>query len=353
MNAPVQADLFRVPAPPPTMVALGMGVDSVSMIIEMHALGMPIDQVLFADTGSEKPETYEYEAMFSKWMRDRGIPYERVVYTPQRFLNGPKYDSLETNCYTNATLPSIAMGRHSCSLKWKVAPQHKWTQQWEPAVACWAAGGRVRKAIGYDAGPADSRRHAHQEGMDNELYDLFFPLREWGWEREACEDRIRREGLPVPIKSACFFCSASKPWEIDRLGKVHLRRIVLMEARAKPRLRNIDGLWRKPVKGMRGATPKPGSMTEYIRMKGLLDEAEIDRIWNDAPKALVTWKELQAEKPLAERPALREWIEFFDRNAGLFAGDGARDLYGNPGYDLLRERLEDGRPYYLEENTGS
>ena len=39
-----------------------------------------------------------------------------------------------------------------------------------------------------------------------------------------------------------------------------------------------EGFWRRAVKGCRGATPKPGSMTEYIRQRGLVPSEEIARI---------------------------------------------------------------------------
>ena len=53
----------------------------------------------------------------------------------------------------------------------------------------------------------------------------------------------------------------------------------------KPRLRTVDGLWRKPVLGRLGATPRPGSITEFIRERGLLPPAEIDHIIATAPTA--------------------------------------------------------------------
>src|SRR3546814_14799758 len=81
-----------------------------------------------------------------------------------------------------------------------------------------------------------------------------------------------------------------RPEEVDRLSREELRVIVLMEARAKPRLRTIEGLWRKPVLGRGGATPRPGSMTEYIRDTGLLAPTEVDRIVRDAPTALVDFR---------------------------------------------------------------
>ncbi|GAA3274040.1 hypothetical protein GCM10020258_51670 [Sphingomonas yabuuchiae] len=57
----------------PKVLAYGIGVDSTALLIELVARGEPPDLVLTADTGSEKPETYEYQAMMAAWMADRGI----------------------------------------------------------------------------------------------------------------------------------------------------------------------------------------------------------------------------------------------------------------------------------------
>jgi len=49
-------------------------------------------------------------------------------------------------------------------------------------------------------------------------YDVRYPLREWGFDREACGRSITDAGLPLPPKSACFFCPAMKQAEIDALA---------------------------------------------------------------------------------------------------------------------------------------
>jgi len=57
-----------------------------------------------------------------------------------------------------------------------------------------------------------------------------------------------------------------QPHEVAELVWRHpdlAERIMRIE-QTVPYLDTIDGLWRKPVKGMRGATPRPGSMTEFI-----------------------------------------------------------------------------------------
>lgn len=39
--------------------AFGGGVNSTAMLVEMHKRGIRPDLILFADTGGERPETYE------------------------------------------------------------------------------------------------------------------------------------------------------------------------------------------------------------------------------------------------------------------------------------------------------
>lgn len=324
----IQTDLFRsAEAPAPVVVAYGAGVDSTAMILGMLARGERIDVVLFADTGSEKPSTYAYVDIFFAYLRERGIRCEIVRYEPKRFKHWPPYRSLDENCFTNGTLPSISFGRHSCSQKWKIAPQDAWVEQWEPAVACWALGGRVIKCIGYDDGKRDSKRYAHAEGHLDERYEYRYPLREWKWDREQCEAEIAAAGLPVPIKSACYMCGASQPWEIRGLPEFQLRRIVLMEARAQPRLINVEGLWRKSVQGMRGAVKRPGSMTQFIREEALLPADEIDAIVAMAPVALAQFQDAEGKIPLERRAELSTWLKLFDaRDRGIFGEQRGREF---------------------------
>lgn len=200
----------------PVVLAYGMGVDSTALLIELDARGTPPDLVLTADTGAENPLTYDYYAMITRWMDRRSIRHEMVRYTPQRFKNWPPYFTILENVLTNATLPSISMGLHSCSLKWKVAPQDAFLKEWEPAQAAWARGQKVVRLIGYDASPADTRRYIHASTLPNELFDCRYPLRDWRWDRAACVARIEQAGLPVPPKSSCFICGAMKPDEVRR-----------------------------------------------------------------------------------------------------------------------------------------
>lgn len=325
--APAQVDAFRN-SRPPVMVAYGGGVDSTAMLVEMIEAGIHVDTVLFADTGSEKPSTYAFVDLFKGWLADRGVTLTTVRYEAKNFKNFPPYRSLDENCFTNGTLPSISFGFSSCSQKWKIEPQNRWTESWEPAATMWSAGGKVIKLIGYDCSPADAKRYAHREGYVDDRYVYGYPLRALGWQRAECEARIAAAGLPVPPKSACFMCGAMKAWEVHTLPPEQLRRIVLMEARAAPRLTKIEGLWRNGSKGTRGGEVKPGKITDYIRDQGLLPADEIDAIIAMAPLALVRFQEAQANLPVEDRPDLSRWLRLFDaKDSRAFDAPGAAPFY--------------------------
>lgn len=295
--------------PPPVVLAYGIGVDSTALLVELVARGQKPDLVLSADTGVEKPATYAYLDVIRPWMDAHGIRHELVSYTPKRFKHWPPYYGLLEMCLTNATLPSKSLGGSSCSLKYKKAPQDAFLAGWQPAKDAWARGQRVIRLIGYDAGPRDTLRANHALSIEDPLYDCRSPLREWGWDRDACVARIIAEGLPVPSKSACWLCIANRPEEIRELPRWCLRLIVLVEARAAPRLHTVEGLWRRSTKA------RPGRMTDFIRAEGLLPSREIDRIWRDAPRDLIRFQDVAAMVPVGERPTMQSWLERF--NAGL------------------------------------
>jgi hypothetical protein len=194
------------------------------------------DAILFADTGGEKPETYEYVAMMSAWLVRHGFPAITTV------ANDGLYGTLERNCVEKNMLPSIAYGFKSCSDKYKQRPQHKWCRSWQPCLECWSAGGKVVKLIGIHA--AEVRRASH---LEDRFYRYCYPLIEWNWLQRDCESAIRRMGLPMPLKSACFFCPSSKRSEIAWLAAKHpdlMQRALAMEDAAQPNLDTVKGLGR-------------------------------------------------------------------------------------------------------------
>jgi hypothetical protein len=140
----------------------------------------------------------------------------------------------------NETLPPSSFGFHSCAERYKVRPQDKFLKSWPTAVEAWARGGRVRKAIGFEA--TETRRVARV--VPDRRFAFEFPLVEWGWGLAECIAAIARAGLPVPVKSACFFCGFCKKREVldlaDRLPELFERALEL-ERRALPNLGTVRG----------------------------------------------------------------------------------------------------------------
>lgn len=197
----------------PLMLSYGMGLDSTALLVWLLHQRIRPDAILFADTGSEWPETYDYLDIIQAWCRRVGFPSVITVR-----YGSPFYGTLEENCLANKTLPSLAYGRKGCSLKWKVQAMNAWTERWPCAQRAWTTGMKVLKLIGYDASPADQRRSQISE---DSRYSYVYPLRESGIDRAAGARLIADAGLPIPRKSACFFCPATKVAEIVELAQRH------------------------------------------------------------------------------------------------------------------------------------
>lgn len=242
-------------------VAFGGGRNG-AMLLGMYEHNIKPDVITFANTGTpertegEKSETYKNVDRMSKWCLDHfGIPITEVH---KRSM----YTSLYNQSMRTFTLPSAAYGFRSCSDKWKIQPQDRFMNNYAPALTIWntcencgaskqehekryryehdgytrikGANGyflfdlycvtnfeiktfkasKITKAIGYDAG--EQRRAKIQE---NEKYRHRYFLIEWGWFLEDCIAAYRRHGLPVPVKSACYYCPYSTKEEVLALHK--------------------------------------------------------------------------------------------------------------------------------------
>lgn len=226
------------------IVGYGGGTNSTAMLVGLYRRGIPVDLILFSDTGGEQPHTYEFLPIMSKWLLEHGMPeITKVEYTDK---NGDRL-TLENECLRSGTLPAIAYGYKKCSLKHKVEPQDKFCNHYQPCLDVWAKGERVTKFIGFDAGEEQRRDHAIVYDIVDKKYKKEYPLIDWGWYREDCIAAIEQEGLPLPGKSSCFFCPSMKRREIRTLYHEHrdlYDRAITIEDNAKPNLITVKGLGR-------------------------------------------------------------------------------------------------------------
>lgn len=241
----------------PIAVAYGGGVNSTAMLIGMRDRSIAPKLILFADTGGERPETYECLGLMSEWCsREFGIPIITVSFRSEKH----GYETLEQECLGSKTLPSIAYGYKRCSLKWKVGPQDKYVNNLEWAQDHWKSGGLVIKAIGYD-----SQEERRAKIVSNEKYKFWYPLIEWGMWREECVELCNKNKIKTS-KSSCFFCPSMKYREILDLHKNNkplLERALEIEKNAE--IHTVKGLGRS------------------FSWRGFVDEIEAGSIF-DAPQ---------------------------------------------------------------------
>jgi hypothetical protein len=219
---------IQIPTNSGVVVCYGAGVDSTAMLIALRDQGIRPDVITFADTGGEKPETYAYARSMDAWLLRQGFP--TITWCAKKTLDSTPYDDLAGNCSDNETLPSLAFGMKSCSIKWKQLPQDYQIKgcfsgpNKTPPHPIWLksqeSGVKVVKLIGYDNSPADIRRSKRVKTEDADFL-YAYPLQDLEWNRADCIARIIEEGLPVPAKSSCFFCPAAQKWELFELAGKH------------------------------------------------------------------------------------------------------------------------------------
>lgn len=224
------------------IVSYGGGTNSTAMLIECVNRGIAVDLILFADTGGEKPHTYNYVKIFSDWLVAHDMPEITTVgpIFPQQIKDG----SLEQECLRLGVLPSRTYGYGSCSMKWKRDPQERYINNWQQAIDFWRTGQKITKLIGMDA--EEPQRAERLLALKEEKYSYECPLVDWDMGRDECIETIEKAGLCLPGKSACFYCPSSKISEIRQLAANYpdlMQRAIAMEENADTH--TIKGLGRQ------------------------------------------------------------------------------------------------------------
>lgn len=223
------------------LVSYGGGTDSTAALIAMIARNEPPPlAILTGNTGGEWPRTYAYIELFSDFLQHYGYPRVTILHRQRR---DKTWKSLEQDCLDRGWLPSVAYGWKTCSQKWKVEPQDKFANNHPECKAAWKAGRKVVKVIGYNYGEVHRARFG-----ENEKYRWRYPLIELELTKEKAEHLIRSVGLPLPGKSACFFCPHAKKSEIIQLAEEHpdlAQRALQLEHGARRNTKKVKGLGRK------------------------------------------------------------------------------------------------------------
>lgn len=284
------------------IVCCGMGRDSLAVLILLKKLKIRPDLIIFADVGNEKPKTYGYLPVLRNWLQTAGFPDLTIVRAERT-----RDESLESMCLRLGVFPSLAYRTsHRCSVQWKIEAINKYLKFCEPVINARRQGRLLVRAIGFEAGEIYRARRvdvnsvltvedkksgkfrttAFAPSLD-EGYISFFPLIEKQIDFDGVLSLILEEGLSVPVKSACFFCPASKPDEIATLSKeephLFFRALVMERVVQRNRIkvhRTIQGLnFGKPWLEMKEAEPFKKHLDVVIEIFGL-DRAVGDGIAN-------------------------------------------------------------------------
>ena len=174
------------------IVNFGAGVNSTAMIIEMVNRKMPIDYVIFSDTGGELPATYEFLEKMKVWFEEKNIPLIIVK---------SKYDCSIYDYYASKkTIPFRKF--RDCTDKFKKTPITKFIKQF-----------KEEGVIQYIGIASDEARRIRVS--ETKWIEFKYPLVSWLINRKKCIEIIKKEGLPEPVKSGCFMC----PYQPDASWK--------------------------------------------------------------------------------------------------------------------------------------
>jgi hypothetical protein len=239
---------------PVHIFTLGGGVDSTAALIRLVQEKKPIDFVFFSNTGGasaqgEKMATYQHVRLLTRWLKSKGYPrVKTLIYNKE---------GLYREIWRLETLPPIAFGFKTCSLKWKKEPVDRYVKKH-------LKGRQLVKYISYDA----SEAHRIKD-YSSENEQVIYPLVAWGMDRFDCMAYIASQGMPVPPKSSCFFCPHMRLREIKELQVAEpckLEQALALEQRALPKLNNITGLGRAK------------RWSEWIKQTTLFEEEEYDKM---------------------------------------------------------------------------
>jgi hypothetical protein len=211
MSGQLRLDIVRG-APVGTLIAAayGGGVNTIAAQVWMKQNGYRPHVSIMSNPGAERAGTVAYrDGVFAEWCRSVGFPVPVEITRAEEGKHRPRAWRLETlreECERIGALPSVAYGWKKCSLKYKAQPQRWWFDRQEWARAEWAAGRKITRLIGYDAGELPRVEDSFIDAWELARFTPWYPLVDHGFDRDACIDLIRSEGLPIPPKSACKWC---------------------------------------------------------------------------------------------------------------------------------------------------
>ena len=173
---------------------------------------------LMSDTGDEHIETLQHVMEFGEYLQDHFIDF--VHLTPDMGYHSEPWQSLEHYYRSHKAVGSKAFPK-TCTDNLKIQPIYRFLEDWvafeygyerslrgKKALQAFAADhGKITVLIGIAAGEeVRAKGNGNGPKWRQAAIDIQYPLIDLGWDRQACQDYIRRLGRPVPPPSNCQMC---------------------------------------------------------------------------------------------------------------------------------------------------
>ena len=172
-------------------LSYGGGVNSTACIA-LHSMGLlDYDEVIYVDHGCDWPETKEYVKMI-------GEKYPLTILKCD--VNG--FNSLYEYSWHYKMIPSRRF--RWCTDKFKVRVINKYIER-----PCFSL-------IGISIDEKHRASISTETGVENS-----YPLIEMGINRDGCIEIIKKAGLPIPMKSGCWFCPFQRVGQWKKLYRKH------------------------------------------------------------------------------------------------------------------------------------
>lgn len=215
------------------IASFGCGVDSVAGLLLAQEQDIKYDEIIFADTGNEMPETYAYLDYFEK---KSGLKITKV-----KSHLGKIYDYYNNKrCFP---LPTF----RDCTKKFKITPIRQYLRKKYPKET-------FEMFLYIDYSEFHRMRTSDRKYITNK-----YPLVDQKLTREQLIEIIKSKGYELPIKSGCFFCpfNTKKRWiDLKNNHKDLFQKSQELEKRAMYKENGDRKFNIKPLINMRGKESK-------------------------------------------------------------------------------------------------
>lgn len=197
------------------VISYGGGVQSTALVVlaTQGKIGQ-VDAALFANVGddSEHPATVRYvRDIMVPWAKERHFDIHELHRYKRSGERETLYGRLVKKDSRSLPIPirmpdTGAPGTRSCTQDFKIRVLGKWVK---------AHGASAKTPAHVLIGFSTDEAHRASNRAPNKYEHPEHPLLDLRLDREDCKRIIERAGLPVPPKSACYFCPFHRPamWE--------------------------------------------------------------------------------------------------------------------------------------------